>query len=190
MIFTEVIRKSNWRQYQQMAAVWRNCSFLDIDTQLVDKTSVYILLLMRTIQRYLTVPAISEREKIIMYRWITRSETQSKDYAWRDCCSWSNIFYILWSINPVTHPRCSFMDLTPAGRRRKYTEPWKRWNSRHRLRMAGDAHKVTYENVWVQLQNFNVKILHWYVVTVLDLLKGWSANECNTNAQKCSVTII
>jgi hypothetical protein len=48
--------------------------------------------------------------------------------------------------------------------------------------MAGDAHTLTYENVWVQLQNFNVKMLRSYGVTVLDLSKVPSANEGNTNA--------
>jgi len=47
------------------------------------------------------------------------------------------------SVSPVTLLRYSFMDLPPAGSRRKYPKLRERWSSIHRHHMAEDANTQT-----------------------------------------------
>lgn len=56
--------------------------------------------------------------------------------------------------------------------------------------MAGDANTQIYENVRVQPQNLNLKMLHSYDVTLPELSMESSVNEVNASAKHFSVKIL
>jgi hypothetical protein len=56
--------------------------------------------------------------------------------------------------------------------------------------MAEDANTPPYENVWVQTQNLNVRMLPPYAVTLLDLSMESDVNGGNKTAQRFSVKIL
>jgi len=56
--------------------------------------------------------------------------------------------------------------------------------------MAEDASKQNYENIWVQLQNFNAKTLRSYAVMLLDLAMESSVNEGNTTKLHFNVKVL
>jgi len=80
-----------------------------------------------------------------------------------------NYIYITCYVSPVTLPSCSLMDRHQAAR---------------------DANTQTYEKICFPLQTWSVKILRFYVVTLLDQSKESSVNVGNTTVHHFSVKML